>query len=66
MLLITVDNGVKIKYLASIMLNHAKVQVVVTAIPFKLMLSLGMDGPNMNKSILNKLNQIKRKKAINS
>ena len=70
-----VDSGVKIKYLTSVMFGHAKAQDVVTMIfkaldklpiPLKLMLSLGMDGPNMNKSILNKLNQIKRRKAINS
>ena len=36
------------------------------AIPLKLMLSLGMDGPNLDKSILNKLNQIKGRKTINS
>ena len=43
----------------SIMFEHAKAQDVVTkvlkaleklAIPLKLMLSLGMDGPNVNKS----------------
>ena len=54
----------KIKYLTSIMFGHAKAQDVVTkileafeqlAIPLKLMLSLGMDGPNVNMSILNKL-----------
>ena len=58
-----VDNRVKIKYLTSIMFGHAKVPDSVTqifksleklAIPLKLMLSLGMDGPNVNKSILNK------------
>ena len=47
------------------MYGHAKAQDVVTeilkaleklAIPVKLMLSLGMDGPKMNKHILNKLN----------
>ena len=60
-----VDNIVKIKCLTSIMFGHAKAPDVVTeilksleklAIPLKLMLSLGMDGPNVNKSILNKIN----------
>ena len=62
-----VDSGVKIKYLTSIMFGHAKAQDVVKemlkaleklAIPLKLMLSLGMDELNVNKSKLNKLNQI--------
>ena len=68
-----VDHGVKIKYLTSVMFTYAKGHDVMTeilkalkklAIPFKLMLSAGIDGLNVNKSILNKLNQIKRK-AIN-
>ena len=58
-----VDNGVKIKYLISIICSHAKAPDVVTeiltsleklAIPLKLMLSLGMDEPNVNKPILKK------------
>ena len=70
-----VDSGVKIKYLTSILFSHEKAQDLVTeilkaieklAIPLKLMLSLEMDGPNVNKSILNKLTHIKRGKAINS
>ena len=49
------------RYLASIMLGHAKADTVVheilktlekLALPLKLVLSLGMDGPNVNKSIL--------------
>ena len=64
-----VDRGVKIKYLTPIMFSHTKAQVVMTDIfkalqklvsPLKLMLSLGMDGPNVNKSTLNKLNQFKK------
>ena len=51
------------------MFDHAKAQDVVTkilraleklAIVLKLMLSLEMDRPNANRSILNKLNQIKK------
>ena len=66
------DNRVKVTYLTSIMFGHAKVPDVVAeilksleklAIPLKLMLSLGMDGPNVNKSILNKLNAIKKEKG---
>ena len=50
------------------MFGHAKAADVVTEImqalenlslPFKLMLSFGMDGPNVNKSILAKMNQLK-------
>ena len=49
------------RYLASIILGHAKADTVVhqmlktlekLALPLKLVLSLGMDGPNVNKSIL--------------
>ena len=55
------------------MFGHAKVPDVVTevlksldklAVPFKLMLSLVMDGPNANKSVLNrKKNEIKKEKG---
>ena len=67
-----VDSRVKVTYLTSIMFGHAKVPDVVAeilksleklAIPLKLMLSVRMDGPNVSKSILNKLNAIKRKKG---
>ena len=63
MLMVRVDNGLRIKYLTSIMFVHAKAQDVVTLIhkalkklatPVKLMLSFGMDGPNVNKFILKK------------
>ena len=62
----------KIKYLTSIMFGHAKAPDVVTeiiksleklTIPLKLLLSLGMDGPNINKSILNKINKFKKEKG---
>ena len=67
-----IHNEVKVKYLTSIMFGHAKAESVVTeimkvlenlSIPFKLMLSLGMDGPNVNKSILMKINQLKKEKG---
>ena len=67
-----IHNEVKVKYLTSIMFGHAKAVEVVTEImqvlenlslPFKLMLSLGMDGPNVNKSILAKLNELKKEKG---
>ena len=54
------------RYLASIMLGYAKVDTVVhkmlktldkLALPLKLVLSLGMNGPNVNKSILGKLDE---------
>ena len=52
------------------MLGHAKADTVVhemlktlekLALPLKLVLSLGMDGPNVNKSILGKLDEKKEK-----
>ena len=67
-----VDNRVKIKYLTSVMFGHAKAPDVVTeilkslekmVIPLKLMPSHGMDGQNVNKSILNKINEIKKEKG---
>ena len=54
------------RYLASLMFGHAKADTVVhemlktlekLALPLKLVLSLGMDGPNVNKSILGKLDE---------
>ena len=56
------------------MFGHVKVDVMTEilkaleklAIPLKLMLSVGMDGTNVSKYILNKLNQIKDRKTINS
>ena len=58
-------SGVKSRYFTSIIYGHAKEQDVVTEIlkaleklAIPLILFLGMDGPNVNKSILNKLNQI--------
>ena len=32
-------------------------------IPLKIMLSLGMDGPNVNKSIMDKINETKKEKG---
>ena len=58
------------RYLASIMLGHAKADTVVhemlktlekLVLPLKLVLSLGMGGPNVNKSILGKLDETKEK-----
>ena len=68
-----VDSGVKIKYLTSVVFYHSKEEDMLTeilkaleksAIPLTLMLSLGMDGPNINKSILNKLNEIKNQQLV--
>ena len=67
------SNGIKVIYLASIMLGHAKADTVVhemlkvfekLALPLKLILSLGMDGPNVNKSILGKLDEKKMEKRL--
>lgn len=66
------SNCVKVRYLASIMLGHAKADTVVHemlkvlekfALPLKLILSLGMDGPNVNKSILGKIDEKKKEKG---
>ena len=60
------------RYLASIMLGHAKADTVVheilktlekLALPLKLVLSLGMDGPNVNKSILGSWMKRRRRKV---
>ena len=67
------EHIVKVKYLTSIMFGHATASRVVEemlqtleelALPLRLMLSLGMDGPNVNKSILSKFNSIKVKKGF--
>ena len=67
------QHEVKVKYLTSLMLGQAKAVDVVTdmmialeklAVPIKLMVSLGMDGPNVNISIMEKLNKIKREKCF--
>ena len=66
------DNAVKVKYLTSMMFGHATADLVVKemlqtfeqlTLPLSLMLSLGMDGPNVNKSILSKLNTVKKDKG---
>ena len=61
------------RYLASIILGHAKADTVVhemlktlekLSLPLKLVLSLGMDGPNVNKAILGKLDEKKKEKGF--
>ena len=63
----------KVKYQTSVMFGHSKAEDVVKemlvlldklAIPIKFMVSLGMDGPNINKSIMKKWNKVKRKKGF--
>ena len=65
------DNAVKVKYLTSVMFGHATADLVVKemlqtfeqlTLLLLLMLSLGMDGPTVNKSILSKLNTVKKDK----
>ena len=67
------EHVVKVKYITLIMFGHAKADTVVDdmlqtleelALSLRLMLSLGMDGPNVNKSVLNKLNKIKTQKGF--
>ena len=64
---------VKVKYLTSLMFEQAKAVDVVKemmialerlAVPIKLIVSLGMDGPNVNISIMEKLNKIKREQGF--
>ena len=63
------SNGIKVIYIASIMLGHDTVVhemlkvLEKLALPLKLILSLGMDGPNVNKSILGKWMKRRRKKV---
>ena len=54
------------------MFGHARAEDVVKemlgvldklAVPLRLILSLGMDGPNVNKSIMHKINQVKKEKG---
>ena len=67
------SNEVKVKYLTSLMFGSATASIVVRdityalkklGVPIKLMVSLGMDGPNVNKSIRDKLNDIKKEKGL--
>ena len=67
------EHVVKVKYIISIMFGDAKADTVVDemlqtleelALPLRLMLSLGMDGPSVNKSILKKLNKIKMEQGL--
>ena len=64
---------VKVKYLTSVMFGHSKTKDIVKemldvleklAMPIKLVISLGMDGPNVSKSIMEKLKQVKREKVF--
>ena len=67
------SNEVKVKYLTSLMFGSATATIVVKemmyafkklGVPIHLMVSLGMDGPNVNKSIRDKLNNIKQEKGL--
>ena len=57
------DHEVKVKYLTSIMFGTATATIVLKemtyaleklGVPFRLIVSLGMEGPNVNKSIRDK------------
>ena len=59
---------VRVKYFTSVMYGHAKAEDVVKeimdalqkwAVPLKLLMSHGMDGPNVNKAVCSKVNQLK-------
>ena len=65
-------NEVRVKYQTSVMFWHARGEDVVKemlgvldklAIPLRLILSLGIDGPIVNKSIMHKINQVKKEKG---
>ena len=62
-------NEVRVKYLTSDMFGHASAEDVVKemlgaldklAIPLRLMASLRMDEPNVNKSRMHKISQVKK------
>ena len=64
---------VKVKYLTSLMFGQAiagdvlkdmMIALEKLAVPIKVMVSLGMDEPNVNISIMEKLNKIERKKGF--
>jgi hypothetical protein len=64
---------VQVRYLSSIMFGHAKAVDVVAelmalldrhSIPLEQLLSLGMDGPNVNKSIQAKIDKVKRENGL--
>ena len=72
-MLLEESKEIKVRYLSSIILGHAKANTVVhemlktlekLALPLKLVLSLGMDGPNVNMSILGKLDEKKKEKGF--
>ena len=61
-------NEVRMKYLTSVMFGHTRAEDVVKemlgvldklAISLRLMISLGLDRPSMNKSIMHKVKQVK-------
>ena len=65
-------NEVRVKDLASVMFGHTTVEDGVKemfgvldklALPLRLMLSLGMEGPSVNKCIMHKINQVKKEKG---
>ena len=65
-------NKVRVKYLVSVMFEHARAEDVVNGmlgvldklgIPLRLMISLGMDRPNVKKSIMHKMNGVKKEKC---
>ena len=67
-------NEVRVKYQASVMFGHATAEDVVKemlsvleklAVPFRLMLSLGMARSSVNKSIMHKIKQSGKRKVIN-
>ena len=65
-------NELRLKYLTSVMFGNARIEDAVKemfgvldklAIPLRLLFSHGMDGPNVNKSIMHKINQVKKEKG---
>ena len=69
----TKHQEVRVQYFTSIMFGHAKAEEVTKEmiaamqkwdLPIKYLLSLGMDGPNVNKSICEKLNDKKKQQSL--
>ena len=51
---------------ASIVVRDITYALKKLGVPIKLMVSLGIDSPNVNKSIRDKLNDIKKEKGLTS
>ena len=68
------QNEVRVKYLTLVRFGHARAGDVKgmhgflnkVAIPLRLMLSFGMDGPNVNKSIIHKDEPVQDREGLST